>query len=64
MAVKFIDRFPELCEAGVGLDFANAGWLTWMLGKAEGGADEGLPAALRHRSVTRVTLQAVCLPLT
>ena len=38
MAAKFIDRFPELCEAGAGLDFANAGWLTWMLGKAESGA--------------------------
>lgn len=38
MAAKFIDRFPELCEAGAGLDYANVGWLTWMLGKAESGA--------------------------
>lgn len=37
MATKFIARFPTLCEAGAGLDFANAGWLTWMLGKAEAG---------------------------
>ncbi|MBX7456959.1 hypothetical protein K3152_01750 [Qipengyuania sp. 1NDH17] len=37
MAAKFIDRFPDLCAAGAGLDYANAGWLTWMLGKAESG---------------------------
>ena len=37
LAAKFLARFPELCAAGQGLDFANAGWLTWILGKTENG---------------------------
>jgi hypothetical protein len=37
MAVKFVERFPALCAAGAGLDYAYAGWFTWVLGKAEGG---------------------------
>ena len=37
LAAKFLARFPALCAAGAGLDFAYAGWLSWMLGKAEAG---------------------------
>lgn len=37
LALKFVDRFPELCASAVGLDLSYAGWLTWILGQAEGG---------------------------
>lgn len=37
LAAKFIERFPDLAWAGRGLDREYAGWLTWVLGKAEAG---------------------------
>lgn len=37
LAAKFIERLPHLAEAGAGLDYAYAGWFTWVLGHAENG---------------------------
>jgi len=35
LASRFVDRFPLIAQFGDGLDWAYAGWLTDMLGKAE-----------------------------
>jgi len=37
LALAFLDRFPVIAERGVGIDWAYAGWLTDVLGKAEQG---------------------------
>lgn len=35
LASRFIDRFPLIAQAGDGLDWPYAGWLTDILGEAE-----------------------------
>lgn len=37
LALKFLGRFPKIANAGVGLEWRYAGWLTWILGNAEKG---------------------------
>jgi hypothetical protein len=37
LASKFIERFPEIARAGIGEDWAYAGWYVEMLGFAERG---------------------------
>ena len=37
LAVKFVQRFPELVREGEGRDWAYAGWFVEMLGFAEKG---------------------------
>ena len=37
LAKKFLERFPEICEAGRGYDWEYAGWFVTMLGFAENG---------------------------
>ncbi|SFR96133.1 hypothetical protein [Sphingomonas jatrophae] len=43
LAVRFIQRFPALVEKGDGCDWAYAGWLTDVLGRAELGGADALP---------------------
>ncbi|MEN3749293.1 hypothetical protein TPR58_19120 [Sphingomonas sp. HF-S3] len=35
LAVRFIERFPQIAQPGLGRDWAYAGWLTEILGRAE-----------------------------
>jgi len=37
LAQKFIERFPKICEMGLGRDWAYAGWFSELLGHAENG---------------------------
>lgn len=39
----FLDRFPIIAREGLGRDWAYAGWLTEILGRAEHGAPSGFP---------------------
>lgn len=57
LATKFVARFPDLAEAGVGLDWPYAGWFTWMLGNAEAGR---LPIFFADHQVEN--LPAYCPP--
>lgn len=41
LARLFVERFPDICRKGEGLDWAYAGWLTDVLGHAELGEDKG-----------------------
>lgn len=41
LGMMFLERFPHVAEKGTGRDWAYAGWLTEMLGRAE--RDHGLP---------------------
>jgi hypothetical protein len=43
LAVRFIQRFPKLVEAGQGRDWAYAGWLTDVLGRVEQGGSGDFP---------------------
>ena len=38
LAVKFVDRFPDIIEKGEGIDWNYVGWYVQMLGLAEQGA--------------------------
>lgn len=37
LAAMFVERFPKIAAAGVGRDYAYAGWYIEMLGTAENG---------------------------
>jgi len=39
----FLGRFPTIARGGLGRDWAYAGWLTEMLGRAERGEPSGFP---------------------
>lgn len=43
LAVLFIQRFPIIAQKGDGRDWAYAGWLTDVLGRAEHGASDAIP---------------------
>lgn len=55
LAVLFQERYPQICAAAVGLDWAYAGWLTDVLGHAERGElvclieDMGVSPQYLHR---------------
>ncbi|PTQ58801.1 hypothetical protein C8J45_1184 [Sphingomonas sp. PP-CE-3G-477] len=43
LAVLFIERYPPIVQKGDGRDWAYAGWLTDILGRAEVGASDAIP---------------------
>ena len=43
LAILFIQRFPIIVQKSDGRDWAYAGWLTDVLGRAEHGTSDGLP---------------------
>lgn len=43
LGVIFLDRFPIIAREGFGRDWAYAGWLTEMLGRAERDEPSGFP---------------------
>lgn len=43
LAVRFLDAFPALAQAGLGRDWAYAGWLTEVLGVVERGDTRAYP---------------------
>lgn len=59
LAEKFRSRFPEVCEAGRGSDWAYAGWLSELLGTLE--QTEALPIVMEEFGKPPLTLSA--LPL-
>ena len=43
LGLLFLDRFPSIAEKGLGRDWAYAGWLTEVLGRAERDEPSGFP---------------------
>lgn len=43
LATLFAERFPQILQMGRGRDWAYAGWLTEMIGRAERGGPSSLP---------------------
>lgn len=43
LGVMFVDRFPVIAQKGTGRDWAYAGWLTEILGRAERDEPSGFP---------------------
>ena len=43
LASMFIKRFPQIVQKGKGRDWAYAGWLTEIIGRAKHGAEPTLP---------------------
>ena len=43
LALLFAERFPQIVQMGRGRDWAYAGWLTEIIGRAERGGPSGLP---------------------
>ena len=43
LGVLFLDRFPGIASKGLGRDWAYAGWLTEVLGRAERDEPSGFP---------------------
>ena len=43
LGVMFLDRFPAIARKGLGRDWAYAGWLTEILGRAERDELSGFP---------------------
>lgn len=46
LAIKFIQRYPAICSAGFGRDWAYAGWLSELLGVLE--REHALPFVLEE----------------
>ena len=43
LAAMFAERFPQIVQKGKGRDWAYAGWLTEIIGRAKHGAEPTLP---------------------
>ncbi len=43
LATLFVERFPRIVQIGKGRDWAYAGWLTEVIGRAERGGSSSLP---------------------